>query len=375
MSEHEVDAVPDHEVIRPPRPASTADGTSRVARASHRRWAAPAGRSRAFALLAVLTGSLVVAGAVHAAVDKPQIAADMTGALALSPEPVPASQRADAGPARLEANWALVSAQYQGSHAHVRALRTRDGDSLTRDDALRLRDYAVAGGIPTRPGAPTAHAAARRDASGVAASGPRAATAASRTRPGSYGQYYGGSISQYQFSGQISTLRSLKSRRTTSHIVEGKASATGQNKPQIGSASAMQTAGYYARFPRGIPTQNLSAAAAPQALATWFMGRVAPVISPTLRVVSAVLAATPLLGDVLPVSKPFTSRGPAASVGRETKTRPRNVPAQDVQAEQLPDTRRLLQLGLVFAMAYLVFLIFWFWATRARRGGARDIRL
>jgi hypothetical protein len=44
-------------------------------------------------------------------------------------------------------------------------------------------------------------------------------------------------------------------------------------------------------------------------------------------------------------------------------------------AGHLTDTRRLLQIGLAFGIAYFVFLTFWFWRTRGRhrglRGGAR----
>jgi hypothetical protein len=42
---------------------------------------------------------------------------------------------------------------------------------------------------------------------------------------------------------------------------------------------------------------------------------------------------------------------------------------------QLGDTRRVLELGLVFALVYLVFLISWFWGTRGRRRRAGEVRL
>jgi hypothetical protein len=44
-------------------------------------------------------------------------------------------------------------------------------------------------------------------------------------------------------------------------------------------------------------------------------------------------------------------------------------------AERLPDTRRLVQIGLLLGMAYVGFLMLWFWTTRGRgrrlRGGTR----
>ncbi len=46
-----------------------------------------------------------------------------------------------------------------------------------------------------------------------------------------------------------------------------------------------------------------------------------------------------------------------------------------VAAGHLGDTRRALQLGLVFAAVYLVFLISWFWGTRGRRRRAGEVRL
>jgi len=55
--------------------------------------------------------------------------------------------------------------------------------------------------------------------------------------------------------------------------------------------------------------------------------------------------------------------------------RSRTSRTEGVAAGQLTDTRRVLQLGLVFALVYLVFLISWFWGTRGRRRGAAGVRL
>lgn len=45
-------------------------------------------------------------------------------------------------------------------------------------------------------------------------------------------------------------------------------------------------------------------------------------------------------------------------------------------SQRLTDERRLLQLGLVFGLAYVFFLVFWFWRTRDRRRGVgRVLRL
>jgi hypothetical protein len=35
----------------------------------------------------------------------------------------------------------------------------------------------------------------------------------------------------------------------------------------------------------------------------------------------------------------------------------------------------VLELGLVFALVYLVFLLSWFWGTRGRRRRAGEVRL
>jgi hypothetical protein len=44
------------------------------------------------------------------------------------------------------------------------------------------------------------------------------------------------------------------------------------------------------------------------------------------------------------------------------------TPLQNQQADSTSgDERRLLQLGLAFAVLYVVFLVFWFWATREGR--------
>jgi hypothetical protein len=44
-------------------------------------------------------------------------------------------------------------------------------------------------------------------------------------------------------------------------------------------------------------------------------------------------------------------------------------------ADQLTDTRRLVQIGLLLGMAYVAFLTLWFWRTRLRgnrsHGGGR----
>jgi hypothetical protein len=52
-----------------------------------------------------------------------------------------------------------------------------------------------------------------------------------------------------------------------------------------------------------------------------------------------------------------------------------SLPRRPEAPEQLTDTRRLVQIGLMLGMAYVAFLTFWFWGTRVRgrkaRGGAR----
>jgi hypothetical protein len=52
-----------------------------------------------------------------------------------------------------------------------------------------------------------------------------------------------------------------------------------------------------------------------------------------------------------------------------------SLPRRPEAPEQLTDTRRLVQIGLMLGMAYVAFLTFWFWGTRVRgrraRGGTR----
>ena len=58
-----------------------------------------------------------------------------------------------------------------------------------------------------------------------------------------------------------------------------------------------------------------------------------------------------------------------------TAYRPGSTATSRSTAGQLGDTRRVLELGLVFALVYLVFLISWFWGTRGRRRRAGEVRL
>jgi hypothetical protein len=58
-----------------------------------------------------------------------------------------------------------------------------------------------------------------------------------------------------------------------------------------------------------------------------------------------------------------------------TAYRPGSTATSRSTTGQLGDTRRVLELGLVFALVYLVFLISWFWGTRGRRRRAGEVRL
>jgi hypothetical protein len=66
---------------------------------------------------------------------------------------------------------------------------------------------------------------------------------------------------------------------------------------------------------------------------------------------------------VLPRPKSFdtTIVGPLSRILPTPSVRP----SPEV-ADGLTDTRRLVQIGLVLGMAYVAFLTFWFWGTRAR---------
>jgi hypothetical protein len=71
-----------------------------------------------------------------------------------------------------------------------------------------------------------------------------------------------------------------------------------------------------------------------------------------------------------PKSIDTTIVGPLSRILPTPSARPR----PDV-GEGLTDTRRLVQIGLVLGMAYVAFLTFWFWGTRARgrrAGGGRE---
>jgi hypothetical protein len=56
-----------------------------------------------------------------------------------------------------------------------------------------------------------------------------------------------------------------------------------------------------------------------------------------------------------------------AIVGRLSRILPpRSARPSPEVADGLTDARRLVQIGLVLGMAYVAFLTFWFWGTRAR---------
>jgi hypothetical protein len=69
------------------------------------------------------------------------------------------------------------------------------------------------------------------------------------------------------------------------------------------------------------------------------------------------------------------SRHGSTATSRSTAVRSRKSRPEVVAAGGLGDTRRVLKLGLVFGLVYLVFLISWFWGTRGRRRRAGEMRL
>ena len=63
---------------------------------------------------------------------------------------------------------------------------------------------------------------------------------------------------------------------------------------------------------------------------------------------------------------PYLGSRLATSSGRA------DVPAQ--QRESLGDRRLMLQIGGALGLAYIGFLVVWFWATRLRPGPQRGVR-
>jgi hypothetical protein len=61
--------------------------------------------------------------------------------------------------------------------------------------------------------------------------------------------------------------------------------------------------------------------------------------------------------------------------GRPTDRALRSAALPALPDRPLKNTRAMLQLGMLFGIAYLGFLVIWFWSTRFRRRIRRPLRL
>jgi hypothetical protein len=341
--------------VRPPsndpRPSARPPRLLRRARAPH----------GASASLAIVVGSLGIAGAAHAALGHDGVGTDARRGLAVAVEP--AREFVSAGEAWTEtaaqiAVAPLISPQYQASRrlsqgAERSGPRAGSGIAATEH---RFTGPAVFAGVRDTartllraPVPQQTRLAVGRSATELPRQGPKAGTEAV-TRPAThrlarcYRQYYAPSNSQYQFATaiiipdltkctQISSLNSRESTPTASPAARSMARRIHSQTERTVAASTVRSAGSSAEF----LNEQFDSSAPPKV-------GVARVISPSLGAV------------------PTASRPGSTATSRST-------------AGQLGDTRRVLELGLVFALVYLVFLISWFWGTRGRRRRAGEVRL
>jgi len=173
-----------------------------------------------------------------------------------------------------------------------------------------------------------------------------------------YRQYYAPGNSQYQFAETIITsgltgctqTSSLNSREGTPvapFAARSMALRIHSQTEGIVAASTARSAGSSAEL---LVRQTRRPTRALRALNEQFDSSAPPKVG-VARVISPSLGAVP------------------------TASRPGSTAPSRSTAGQLGNTRRVLELGLVFALVYLVFLISWFWGTRGRRRRAGEVRL
>jgi hypothetical protein len=352
--------------VRPPsndpRPSARPPRLLRLARAPH----------GASASLAILAGSLSIAGAAHATLGHDGVATDARRGLAVAVEPARGFVSAGEGWTETAAQVAvapLISPQYQASYRLSQGAE-RSGPPAGSGIAAteqRVTGPAVFTGVRAAarsllhaPVRQQTRLAVGRPATELPWQGRPAGTEAAR-RPAThrlarcYRQYYAPSNSQYQFAetiiasgltGCTQTL-SQNSREGTPMAPSAARSMTLRIHSQtegIVAASTARSVGSSAELLARPPTQVLSA------LNEQFDSSAPPKVG-VARVIS------PSFGAVTTASRPGSTATSRSTTG------------------QLGDTRRVLELGLVFALVYLVFLISWFWGTRGRRRRAGEVRL
>jgi hypothetical protein len=316
----------------------------------------------ASASLAILAGSISIAGGAHATPGHAGVGTDARRGLAVVLGPARAFTSAGERRAETAARIAVapvISPEYQASRRLSRGVdrsSRRAGSSVAAADH-RITGPAVAAGVraAARPllDAPVGQGTrlgVGRPTTELPRQG-RQAGAATRVRPAKdglarcYRQYYVPGNSQYQFAEPIIMAELTKCTQTSYPNSR-------EDTPMAPSATRSMTLRIHSQTERTVAAstvRSVSTSASPKV-------GVARVISPQLGAV------------------PTASRPGSTPTSRSTAVRSRKARAEVVVAGQLGDTRRVLQLGLVFAAVYLVFLISWFWGTRGRRRRAASLR-
>jgi hypothetical protein len=348
--------------VRPPsndpRPSARPPRLLRLARVPH----------GASASLAILAGSLGIAGTAHATLGHDGVATDVRRGLPVAVEPA----RGRTEIAAQVAVAPLISPQYQASRRLSQGgdrsgPRARSGIAATE---YRVTGPAVFAGVSAAartllraPVRQQTRLAVGRPATELPTQGRQAGTAAV-TRPAThrlarcYRQYYAPGNSQYQFAETIITsdltectqILSLNSTEGTPIALSAARSMALRIHSQTDGIVAASTARSVGSSAELLVRQTRPPTRALRALNEQFDSSAPPKVG-VARVIS------PSHGAV------------------STASRPRSTATSRSTTGQLGDTRRVLELGLVFALVYLVFLTSWFWGTRGRRRRAGEVRL
>jgi hypothetical protein len=111
------------------------------------------------------------------------------------------------------------------------------------------------------------------------------------------------------------------------------------------------------------------AASSPAAAAPPFLPRAEAAVTRALSLLAP--SRPPELLAVPPAARVARRLGASLLPKLEAIPGPGALRERNLAGGRLPDTRRLLQIGLALGLAYLVFLTFWFWGTRGRHRGLR----
>jgi hypothetical protein len=348
--------------VRPPsndsRPSARPPRLLRLARTPH----------GASASLAILAGSLGIAGVAHATLGHAGVGTEARRGLAVAVEPA----RGRTETAAQVAVAPLISPQYQASR---RLSQGADGSGPRTGSGIAATEHRVTGpavfaGVSAAartllraPVRQQTRLAVGRPATELPRQGREAGTEAV-TRPAThrparcYRQYYAPGNSQYQFAEIIIISGLTKCTQTSSlNSTEGT--------PMAPSAPRSMALRIHSQ------TERIVAASTARSVSSSAELLVRQTRPPTraLRALNEQFASSaPLKVGVARVISPSLGAVPTAY-------RPGSTATSRSAAGQLGDTQRVLQLGLVFALVYLVFLISWFWGTRGRRRRAGEVRL